>query len=304
MHALKLGLDDLYNGVTKKLSLAKNVICPKCEGKGSKSGASGHCHGCKGQGVRVVVRQIAPGMVQQMQTVCNECRGTGQTISEKDKCGQCHAQKVVQEKKVLEVHIEKGMTHNQKIVFAGEADEAPETVPGDIVFVVQQKEHPVFTRKGDDLFMEKDLTLVEALCGFKFVVTHLDGRQLVVSTHEGEIVKPGQFKAVYDEGMPKHGQPFTKGRLFIQFHIKFPEPGDLSDEDIKALEQILPARPPFEIDMSAEGVEECTLHEVDMDQEKRRRASEGRDRRGATDDSDDENNGGGAGGPGVQCAQQ
>lgn len=302
VHGLKLGLEDLYNGVTKKLSLAKNIICPKCEGKGSKSGASGHCHGCKGQGVRVVVRQIAPGMVQQMQTVCNECRGTGQTISEKDKCPQCRAAKVVQEKKVLEVHIEKGMQHNQKIVFTGEADEAPDTVPGDIVFVVQQKEHPLFTRKGDDLFMEKELTLVEALCGFKFSVPSLDGRQLVISTHEGEIVKPGQFKAVYDEGMPKHGQPFTKGRLFIQFNIKFPNPGDLSDDDMKALEKILPARPAFEIDMEAENVEEFTMHEVDMEQEKRRRATDSRDRRNMHDDSDDEE--GGPGGPGVQCAQQ
>ena len=97
VHGLKVSLEDLYNGVTKKLSLAKNVLCPKCDGKGSKSGASGHCGTCKGSGVRVVVRQIAPGMVQQMQTVCNECRGSGQVISEKDKCGQCHGQKVVQE---------------------------------------------------------------------------------------------------------------------------------------------------------------------------------------------------------------
>ena len=54
MHALKVNLEDLYNGITKKLSLAKNVICGKCEGKGSKSGASGHCNTCKGSGVRVV----------------------------------------------------------------------------------------------------------------------------------------------------------------------------------------------------------------------------------------------------------
>jgi DnaJ family protein A protein 2 len=298
VHALKVGLDDLYNGVTKKLSLSKNIICPKCDGKGSKSGASGTCHGCKGAGVKVVVRQIAPGMVQQMQTVCNECRGTGQTISEKDKCEQCHAAKVVQEKKVLEVHIEKGMQHNQKIIFQGEADEAPDTVPGDIIFVIQQKDHPTFTRKGDDLFIEKELTLVEALCGFKMTVDHLDGRQLVVSTHEGEVIKPGQFKAVFDEGMPKKGMPFQKGRLFIQFNVKFPSPGDLSDDDLKQLETILPGRPEISIDMESENVEECSMHEVDMEQEKRRRAAESR--RSQHEDSDDE----GPGGPGVQCAQQ
>tara|TARA_B100000405_G_C16689507_1_gene412356 strand:- start:832 stop:1470 length:639 start_codon:yes stop_codon:yes gene_type:complete len=86
VHGLKLSLEDLYNGVTKKLSLAKNIICPKCTGTGSKSGALGTCRTCSGSGVKLVVRQIAPGMVQQMQTVCPDCQGNGQTISEKDKC--------------------------------------------------------------------------------------------------------------------------------------------------------------------------------------------------------------------------
>ena len=77
VHGLKLSLEELYNGTTKKLSLAKNVICPKCSGKGSKSGAESRCGTCSGSGARVVVRQIAPGMVQQMQAVCPDCRGAG-----------------------------------------------------------------------------------------------------------------------------------------------------------------------------------------------------------------------------------
>jgi DnaJ family protein A protein 2 len=63
-------------------------------------------------------------MIQQMQHVCSECKGSGEVINEKDKCGQCKGQKVVQDKKVLEVHVEKGMQHGQKITFEGEADEA------------------------------------------------------------------------------------------------------------------------------------------------------------------------------------
>ena len=296
VHGLKVSLEDLYNGVTKKLSLAKNIICPKCDGKGSKSGASGHCGTCKGSGVRLVVRQIAPGMVQQMQTVCNECRGSGQTISEKDKCGQCHGQKVVQEKKVLEVHIEKGMVNNQKIVFQGEADEAPGTIPGDIVFVVQEKEHATFKRKGPDLFLEKDISLTEALCGFKTTVTHLDKRQLVIATNEGDVIKPNSFKAVFDEGMPTFQQPFNKGKLFVHFNVKFPQPGDLSDEDIAVLEKILPARPVVDIDPDLH--EECSMHDVDMEAEMRRNKGAGR---AAYDEDDDEDE---MGGQRVQCAQQ
>lgn len=70
------------------------------------------------------IRQLGPGMIQQMQQPCNDCRGTGETISDKDRCPQCKGEKVSQEKKVLEVVVEKGMQHGQKITFPGEADEA------------------------------------------------------------------------------------------------------------------------------------------------------------------------------------
>lgn len=62
---------------------------------------------------------------------------------------------------------------------------------GDIVFVLQQKEHPKFKRKYDDLFVEHTLSLTEALCGFQFALTHLDGRQLLIRSNPGEVIKPG-----------------------------------------------------------------------------------------------------------------
>ncbi|KAK6144619.1 hypothetical protein DH2020_021439 [Rehmannia glutinosa] len=223
IHPLKVSLEDLYNGTSKKLSLSRNVLCPKCKGKGSKSGASMKCSGCQGSGMKVSIRHLGPSMIQQMQHPCNECKGTGETISDKDRCPQCKGEKVVQEKKVLEVVVEKGMQHGQKITFPGEADEAPDTVTGDIVFVLQQKEHPKFKRKGDDLFVEHTLTLTEALCGFQFILTHLDNRQLLIKSEPGEVIKPDQFKAINDEGMPMYQRSFMKGKLYIQFTVDFPE---------------------------------------------------------------------------------
>lgn len=67
----------------------------------------------------------------------------------------------------------------------------PDTVTGDIVFIIQQKEHPKFKRKGDDLFVEHSLSLTDALCGFQFVLNHLDSRQLLIKSNPGEVVKPG-----------------------------------------------------------------------------------------------------------------
>lgn len=72
----------------------------------------------------VTTRQIAPGMIQQMQHVCYECQGSGEVITELDRCPQCNGNKITQEKKVLNVNVEKGMLHGQKIVFNAEADEA------------------------------------------------------------------------------------------------------------------------------------------------------------------------------------
>jgi len=67
-------------------------------------------------------------------------------INEKDRCKKCEGRKVSKETKLLEVHVDKGMRHGQKITFTGEADQAPGTEPGDIVLVLQEKEHEVTPR--------------------------------------------------------------------------------------------------------------------------------------------------------------
>ncbi|KAG6480921.1 hypothetical protein ZIOFF_057509 [Zingiber officinale] len=301
IHPLKVSLEDLYNGTSKKLSLSRNVICQKCSGKGSKSGVSTKCSGCQGSGMKVTIRQLGPGMIQQMQHPCNECKGTGETINEKDRCPECKGEKVVQEKKVMEVVVEKGMQNGQKVTFPGEADEAvcstpPETVTGDIIFVLQQKEHPKFKRKGDDIYYEHNLSLTEALCGFQFVLTHLDNRQLLIKSNPGEVVKPDQFKAINDEGMPMYQRPFMKGKLYIHFNVDFPD--SLAPEQRKALEAVLPPRPHSQMtDMELDECEETTLYDVNIEEEMRRKQAQAQEAY-----EEDDLQGGGA--QRVQCAQQ
>ncbi|XP_059430693.1 dnaJ protein homolog [Corylus avellana] len=296
VHPLKVSLEDLYLGISKKLSLSRNVLCSKCKGKGSKSGASMKCAGCQGTGMKVTIRHLGPSMIQQMQHACNDCKGTGETISDKDRCPQCKGEKVVQEKKVLEVIVEKGMQNGQRITFPGEADEAPDTATGDIVFVLQQKEHPKFKRKGDDLFVEHTLSLTEALCGFQFALTHLDGRQLLIKSNPGEVVKPDSFKGINDEGMPMYQRPFMKGKLYIHFTVEFPD--SLTLEQVGALEGVLPPRPSSQLtDMEVDECEETTLHDVNIEEEMRRKQAQE-----VYDEDEDMHGGGGA--QRVQCAQQ
>ncbi|URE17549.1 DnaJ protein [Musa troglodytarum] len=296
IHPLKVSLEDLYSGTSKKHPLSRNVICQMCKGKGSKSGASMSCSGCEGSGTKVTIRQLGPGMIQQMQHPCGECKGTGETINEKDRCPQCKGEKIIQEKKVLEVVVEKGMQNGQKITFPGEADEAPNTVTGDIVFVLQQKDHPKFKRKGDDLFYEHTLSLTEALCGFQFVLTHLDNRQLLIKSSPGEVVKPDQFKAINDEGMPMYQRPFTRGKLYAHFTVDFPD--SLMPDQCKALEAVLPPKPASQmIDMELDECEETTLYDVNIEEEMRRKQAQAQE---AYEEEDDAH----GHAQRLQCAQQ
>lgn len=71
------------------------------------------------------------------------CLYLGEVINEKDRCKKCEGKKVIKEVKILEVHVDKGMKHGQRITFSGEADQAPGVEPGDIVLLLQEKENEV-----------------------------------------------------------------------------------------------------------------------------------------------------------------
>ncbi|OIW04042.1 hypothetical protein TanjilG_24153 [Lupinus angustifolius] len=173
----------------------------------------------------------------------------------------------------------------------------PDTITGDIVFVLQQKEHPKFKRKAEDLFVEHTLSLTEALCGFHFVLTHLDGRQLLIKSNPGEVIKPDSYKAINDEGMPLYQRPFMKGKLYVHFSVEFPD--SVSPDQVKALEAVLPSKPPSQLtDMELDECEETTLHDVNMEEELRRKQQY--QQQEAYDEDEDMH----GGGQRVQCAQQ
>eukprot|EP00930_Biecheleria_cincta_P003544 TRINITY_DN104483_c0_g1_i1.p1 TRINITY_DN104483_c0_g1~~TRINITY_DN104483_c0_g1_i1.p1 ORF type:complete len:549 (+),score=143.70 TRINITY_DN104483_c0_g1_i1:126-1649(+) len=166
---LKVTLEQMYAGATKKMAITRQVIDKK---KGVQE-----CRDCDGRGVKVEVIRMGP-MIQQMQSQCHACGGQGKSFQQK------------QDREVLEVHIQKGSPDNHKVQFRGMADEHPDADAGDVIFVLKQQEHAVFKRKGADLFVERKISLVEALCGFEMELTHLDGRKLLIKTAPGDIIKP------------------------------------------------------------------------------------------------------------------
>ncbi|KAM7490705.1 hypothetical protein LguiA_033626 [Lonicera macranthoides] len=129
---------------------------------------------------------------------------------------------------------------------------------------------PQVQEEGDDLFLEHTLTLTEALCGFKFILTHLDNRQLLIKSEPGEVIKPDQFKGKNNDGMPIYQRPFMRGKLYIHFTVDFPD--SLSSEQCKGLVSLLPPRPSQAItDMELDECEETTLHNVNIEEEMRRK---------------------------------
>ena len=190
-HVHNVSLEDIYRGKVSKLALQKSVICSKCDGRGGKEGAVKTCQGCQGQGMKTMMRQMGP-MIQRFQTVCPDCNGEGEQVREKDKCKQCSGKKTVIERKVLHVHVDKGVQSGTKIDFRGEGDQMPGVEPGDVQFEIEQKPHPRFQRKGDDLYFHAEVDLLTALAGGAIYVEHLDERWLTVEILPGEIIAPGK----------------------------------------------------------------------------------------------------------------
>ena len=79
------------------------------------------------------------------------------------------------------------MEDGQKITFGSEGDQEPGMEPGDIIIVLDEKEHPIFKRSGIDLIMQQNVNITEALCGFKKTVPTLDDRTLVIQTVAGKL---------------------------------------------------------------------------------------------------------------------
>jgi DnaJ family protein A protein 2 len=162
-------------------------------------------------------------MVQRMQMECDRCGGKGEVIPDGQRCNGCRATGLKKETKVITVEITRGMKHNEKIVFNEEGDQRPDEVPGDVIVVLKAQEHKTFTRTPDGchLYVKRSVSLLEALTGFEFVVTHLDGRTLIVQSNPNVIYSDNDVHAIKEEGMPILGGS-QHGHLYITIRVEMP----------------------------------------------------------------------------------
>lgn len=298
---LNVSLEDLYKGKVHKMAVTHNILCSKCHGTGSKNGKEPKtCSRCNGRGVCIVTHRSG-NFIQQSQSVCPECRGKGKLVDERDKCGACGGKQVVPERKVIEIKIEKGMKDGQRITFEGMGDQEPDVEAGDIIFHLRTKEHPVFTRVGNDLCMTRRIKLIEALTGVEFSFQHLDGRTVVAKSEPGTVVKPGDTLTVREAGMPILNRPFCFGDLFITFEIEFPRYAEIAG----CMDELRKALPAKEAKGAGDDVE-MEAEQVTMKMATSQPGASGKsgDRNNYDSDSDEDEDGRGGQGAGIQCQQQ
>ncbi|KAL9645074.1 hypothetical protein ABK040_004565 [Willaertia magna] len=140
------------------------------------------------------------------------------------------------ESKILTFPIKRGFKKGTKIRFEKEGDQAPNIIPADVVFEIDEMPHDRFKREGNNLIFTAYISLKDALAGGVVDIRTLDDRILKIPVNE--IVSPGYTKVVPNEGMPLSKNPEQKGDLIIKFNVQFPR--YLSTTQKEQLKQILP----------------------------------------------------------------
>ncbi|GLT41038.1 hypothetical protein SLA2020_151280 [Shorea laevis] len=128
--------------------------------------------------------------------------------------------KAMQVEEILTINVKPGWKKGTKITFPEKGNEHPNVIPADLVFIIDEKPHSVFTRDGNDLIVTQKISLAEALTGYAVHLTTLDGRNLTILIDN--VIHPNHDEVVPREGMPIQKDPSKRGNLRIKFNIKFP----------------------------------------------------------------------------------
>ena len=221
---LNISLKDVFLGKKKKLKITKKVVVNK-ETKETISEdlekTWKDCSPCQGQGATVEMRQVGHSMFTQSQKICSICQGKGSIFYP-----EFEIQEITE---IIEIDIPKNADNKNSVRIPEAGNVTPGSYPGDLLVVLYiNNQENGFTRKGNDLYYEKQIYLYEALAGSSFKIKHLDDRSLYISF---ESVIPGEVKKIPGEGLNGHN-------LIISFEILFPD--KLTKEIKTKLKSLLP----------------------------------------------------------------
>jgi molecular chaperone DnaJ len=221
---LALDLDEVAKGAKKQIKLRKLMTCKVCEGSGAREGSRPKtCDSCGGRGE---VRQVSRSFFGQFMnvSVCPACEGTGQTIS--DPCPECRGEGRKPGEATISVDVPAGIAEGNYIQLRGLGEAGRRGgEPGDVIAVIEEKEHELFVRRGKDLLMELSVTYTKAVLGGEEEIPTLDGK-LSIDIPRG--IQSGKVLRLRGKGIPAL-RDARCGDILVRVRVWVPErPG--SDE--------------------------------------------------------------------------
>ncbi|MBN1578539.1 MAG: molecular chaperone DnaJ [Chitinispirillaceae bacterium] len=214
---LPLTLEEIAEGTKKTLKVRRKERCSSCGGSGSKSGKRNSCSKCGGSGR---VRQIANSFFGQViqESICPACRGEGSVAA--DACSSCGGSGLQQDETTIAVDIPAGVSEGNYINVPQKGDSGPYGGPaGDLIVIIQEKEHGFFQRHGIDLSCEEAITFSEAALGTQKLVDTIDGKvnlKIPAGTQSEKIFR------LKGKGLPALHRR-ERGDLLVRIHVKTPE---------------------------------------------------------------------------------
>lgn len=228
---IELSLEDIAFGAEKKLKVKKQITCDKCNGTGAETEEDFQtCSTCNGMGE---VRQVHKTMLGQMVNVqtCPECRGDGRIIT--NKCSKCNGEGRYKGEEMVKVRIPSGVSQGNYITLRGQGNAGRRGgEAGDLVVLIEEKEHEHFERDGNDIYYDLVLSMPDAILGTQVQVPTLKGKAKV-KIEKG--TQPGKLLRMKDKGI----QGLNKsgiGDQYIRVNVYMPE--NLSEEERMHIEAL------------------------------------------------------------------
>lgn len=230
---VKLSLNEVANGVTKKFKVRKDITCSHCHGSCAEAGSGTEtCQTCHGSGVITHTTQSIFGMMQ-TQGVCPTCNGEGHVI--KNKCKHCGGSGVVKGEEVVEINIPAGVAEGMVVNVPGKGNAGMRNgISGDIQVFIDEEDNDIFVRDGNNLIYNLLLDFPTAALGGDVEIPTIEGTRLKVKIDNG--TQPGKTLRLRGKGLPAvQGYGHGMGDLIVNISVYVPK--TLSREEKDALTQ-------------------------------------------------------------------
>jgi len=237
---VEISLEDAYRGTTLEVEVDRDTECLSCGGTGYDSSKGVRtCSTCRGSG-QVVQKQFFITISQP----CPTCGGEGVL---REVCKVCGGRGALRRRETIKVRIPPGVDTGSRLVVEGKGHAGRFGGPaGNLYIQIRIKPHPIFERKGEDLYIDVSLTFPEAVLGTELEVPTLSGERVKVKVPAG--TKHGDLLRVSGYGMPRL-RGAGKGDLYVRVNIDVPKIGMMNkmfgdgrriEKLLRQLEELLP----------------------------------------------------------------